>query len=181
MSKRRKFEDNITPADKYIPKMNLKDIKRECVIRGLEFKRIVYFSIPQLTNWLRDHFYDPTDHKKLDEFDEWFDNTLKAELESRGEKIDQYFHPSLRLGYIAETDEDGNVIKRKKARTIIKKKKKKRERTRDGIFTGTKKAYTFELQKQGKDKATTIKMVMEKFPDASEKSISIWYNKSKKS
>ena len=180
MPKKRKFEQNLHPADQYISRMTLRDLKRECVIRGLPFKSILYFNVPELTNWFRSNFHLPTDHKKLDDYDEWLDNEIKRHNPGTHENIDSYFHPQLRLGYIAEKDSEGNVTKRKKARTIVKKKKKKRLRTSEGIFTGTKKAYTYELQKLGKDKITTTKMVMEKFPDASEKSISIWYNKSKK-
>lgn len=168
------------PADKHIVNMTLKDLKRECVIRGMHFELVISSDIPTITGWFRDHFWDKADHQRLDEFDDWFEKKLKAEKAESKEDISPYFHPGLRLGYIAEKDEDGNTTKRKKVRTIGKKKKKKRERTEQGIFSGTKKAYTFELQKQGHDKGKVIEMVLEKFPDASEKSIGIWFNKAKK-
>ena len=39
---------------------------------------------------------------------------------------------------------------------------------------------TFELQQQGKTKVEVIEIIKEEYPDASEKSIGIWFNKSRK-
>lgn len=178
--KRRKFEMDIPDVDKFMNNLTYRDIKRECVIRGKPFDEIIGGSIPGLMNWLRHHFYDTIHHELLDPFDQYQENLVRAALEKKGEDADRYFHPALRLGYVGEKDEEGNVVKRKRVKTIIKKKKKKRERTGDGIFKGTKKAYTFDLQQQGLSKEEVIQKVMEQFPDASEKSIGIWYNKSRK-
>lgn len=177
--KKRKFETNLHPATAYLDKMTLKDIKRECVVRGIAFYEVVSRDIPYLTNWFIDNFYNKTDHSLLDQFDDWQEAEVTKAYEAKGET--PYLHPALRLGYIAEKDGDGNVTKKKRAKVIIAKKKDKRERTKEGLFSGTKKAYTFQLQKDGKTKEETIALVKEQFPEASEKSISIWFNKSKKS
>lgn len=178
--KKRKFESNIHPADKWMERMKLKDLKRECVVRGMEFSNIITLSIPDMAGWFRKNYYNKTEHDLLDIFDDWQEKQIIESLEKRGEDPKNLIHPSLRLGYIAEKDEKGNVTKRKRAKVIIAKKKEKRERTIDGLFAGTKKAYTFTLQMEGKTKAETIELVLKKFPDASEKSIGIWFNKSKK-
>jgi len=178
--KKRKYETGVHPALGHFEKMKFKDAKRECVIRGMPFIEVLSSDITKLYTFFRDHFYDDLNHKLLDEFDDYQEAEIKKHLEAKGEDASLLVHPSLRLGYIAEKDEDGNTTKRKRAKTVIKKLKRKRERTNDNIFKGTKKAYTFELQQKGKSKEEVTKEVMASFPDASEKSISIWYNKSKK-
>ena len=178
--KKRKFESNIPDADKFIGNLKYKDLKRECVIRGMGFDKVISGGIPQLTNWLRNHFIDTVMHDLLDAFDDYQESLVRGAVEAKGENPDNVIHPALRLGYIAERNEEGVVTKRKRARTIIKKRKHKRERTEDGIFKGTKKALTFGLQQQGLTKELVITTVMEQFPDASPKSIGIWFNKSRK-
>jgi len=178
--KKRKFERDISDADKFIGTLKFKHIKRECVIRGMEFENVINSGIPELSNWLRKHFIDTISYELLDAFDDWQEAQIIEAMEGKEDSNDAVLHPSLRLGYIAERDEEGNVTKKKRARTIIKRKKKKRERTQDGLFQGTKKAFTFELQQQGLTKEEVINKVLEQFPDASEKSIGIWFNKSKK-
>ena len=178
--KKRKFEMNLPAADRFLGNLKYKDLKRECVVRGMEFDKVLKGGIPQLSNWLRNHFIDTIKPELLDAFDDYQENLVREAVEAKGEDPNHVIHPALRLGFIAERDEDGVVTKRKRARMIIKRKKKRRERTTDGIFQGTKKALTFELQQQGLDKAEVIIKVMEQFPDASEKSIGIWFNKSRK-
>lgn len=178
--RKRKFEQNIPDADKYINNLRYRDMKRECIIRGMEYDKVLDGTVPKLTNWLRNHFHDELKHDLLNGFDEYQEKLIREAMEAKGQNPDDVIHPSLRLGYVAETDADGNVIKRKRVRTLVKKKKKKRERTEDGIFQGTKKAMTYSLQQEGLEKAEVITMVMEAFPDASEKSIGIWFNKSRK-
>jgi hypothetical protein len=179
--KKRKFESNLHPADGYFEKLKYKDMKRECVIRQMPFEMVISADIPQLHSWFFIHFFDtPLHYELLDQFDDWQEEKIKESLESKGDSSTTLIHSSLRLGYIAEKDEDGNTTKKKRAKTVIKRLKKKRERTTDNIFQGTKKAYTFELQQKGKPKEEVIKEVMIRFPEASEKSINIWFNKSKK-
>ncbi len=168
------------PADGHLTKMKFKDLKRECVVRGMLFEDVIGYSQPQLAGYFREHFFDDVQHNLLDEFDDWQEDEIRKAVNAGGVDPEDIIHSSLRLVFIAEWDEDGNVTKRKRVRTIIKKKKKRRERTKQGIFSGTKKALTYQLQKEGHDKKTVTKMVLEQYPDASEKSISIWFNKSKK-
>lgn len=180
MARKRKFEKDIHPADKYADSMKLKDLKRECVIRGLPFDQAIGMSIFNMMSWFRENFYNKIDTHLLNKFDDWQEEEILKRAKEKGINPEYTVHPSLRLGYIAERDGEGNIIKRKNVKMIIKRKKVKRERTKDNLFSGTKKAYTYELQQNGKTKQEVIKLVMEKFPEASEKSIGIWFNKSKK-
>jgi len=180
MARKRKFEQDLPAADRYIGNLKYKDLKRECVIRGMPFDDAIEADIPVLSAWLRNNFYEPQLHTLLDSYDDYVEDLITAAVEYKGLDPGDIIHPSLRLGYIAERDAEGNVTKRKRVRTIIKKKKKKRERTDDGIFQGTKKALTYMLQQEGKTKAEAIEIVLAQFTEASEKSIGIWFNKSKK-
>lgn len=178
--KKRKFESNIHPADKWMENMKFKDLKRECVLRGIPFEKVLSAGIPELSGYLRTHFYDKIDHSRLDKYDDWQEDLIRKAGESKGVDNSYLIQPSLRLGYIAEKDDEGNVTKRHRVKTIVAKKKVKRDRTEQGLFSGTKKAYTYQLQKEGKTRPEVVKMVLEQFPDASEKSIGIWFNKAKK-
>lgn len=178
--KKRKYEMNLSSADRFIGDLKYRGLKKECVIRGMEFDKVLNGTIPILSNWLRKHFDDIPCLESLNEFDDYQENIIRKINKERGEDPNIMIHSSLRLGYIAERDDEGNIIKKKQVRTVIKKRKKRRERTDDGIFKGTKKALTFELQQMGLVKEEVIKAVMGKFSDASPKSIGIWYNKSRK-
>ena len=178
--KKRKFESRLKDADKWLEKLTLKDLKRECVVRGLEFDKVVDMDIPDLSNWFRANFIVATNHDLLDMFDDWNEKQIIEACDKKGIDPKDFIHPSLRLGYIAETDEEGTVTKKHRVKVLVSKKKKKRERTVEGLFSGTKKAYTYKLQKDGLSKPEVVKKVLELFPDASPKSVGIWFNKSRK-
>lgn len=153
--------------------MSYKDIKRNCVVRGMPFQEVVDSTIPGLSNWLHHNVNNEIKPHLLDDFDDWVENLLRE----RGSE--DLIHPQLRLGFIGEKGDDGEVTKTKRVKGI-KKKKKKREKTADGIFKGTKKALTFQLQQDGVSMADAVTQVMEEYPDASEKSIKIWWKKSRR-
>lgn len=178
--KRRKFEQNLHPADGHLEKMTYKSLKKECIVRGMDFDDVLEGDFISLSSYFRKEFYSDVNRTLLDEFDDWQEKLIKDHLENSENNADDLIHPSLRLGFIAEKDEDGNVIRRKRSKMLIKAKRKKRERTKDNIFKGTKKALTFELQQQGKTKPEVLKLVKEQFPDAVDKSITIWFNRSRK-
>ena len=146
--------------------MNYKDLKRNCVARGIPFIEVPR-GVPHLSKWLYENRDNPINTDLLDDYDKWLEPQLPDDSSN---------HPSLRLGYVGETDDDGNVTKVKRIKGL-KKTKVKRERTDEGIFAGTKKALTFQLAKEGLDKADVIEQVLEAFPDAKSKSIGIWYKK----
>jgi len=162
----------LTSIFKSSPNMTYKDIKRNCVARGLSFQEVVDGTVPRLSNWLHHHNNDEVKPELLDQFDDWVEDILR----SRG--AFDLIHPQLRLGFIGEKDKEGNNKKTKRIKGIPKKKRARREKTKDGIYKGTKKALTFKLQQKGRSLDRTIKKVLRIFPDASEKSIKIWYKKS---
>jgi len=174
MSRRKsKGQDYQTPAEKELANFKLPDLKRQVIMRGYPFLAIGGSSVLDLQQYFLTHYYEPKNPKLLDEYDDYIEKIGKE----RGWDKSLY-HPDLRLGYIAERDDEGNVIKRKRIK--IKIKKKKRDRTNDGLYSGTKKAYTYELVKKGLDRKEIIKLVIEQFPEAKEKSIIIWMNRAKR-
>ena len=158
-------------VETYMKDMRLRDIQRECIVRGMDFELMASSSVLQLSSWLIHNFEKPRKRELLKGYDDW----LNGRLREHGK--DDLIHPMLDLGY-SQDEKTGE----KKQRRIkgLRKEVSKKERTEDGIFSGTKKALTFKLSKEGKSKQEVIELVMEQFPEAKEKSIGIWYNKAKK-
>ena len=150
--------------------MSYKDLKRHVVARGMPFQEVVNGDIPRLSLWLHNNNGNKINTDLLDKFDDWVESQITDKT---------MIHPMLRLGYIGERDEDDNIISTKKVRGM-KKNKVKRERTESGVFSGTKKALTYQLAKEGLSKEETINKVLETFPDAKPKSVGIWYKKANK-
>jgi len=151
--------------------LDYKQMKIEAIIRGMPFFDVINSSFFSLSNWLVKNAMKPKNLELLDQFDDY----IEKELKERGRY--ELIHPSLRLGYVKRDDEGEIQIKQPKEK---REKKPPREKEANGLFKGTKKAYTYKLQASGKTLEQTIEKVTRKFPDAQEKSIRIWYNKSKK-
>lgn len=157
--------------------LDIKGFKREAVIRGMDFDEVLNADIPTMYTYIVEHFNDEKDTSLLDKFDDYVDKLLRVH------GSDELVHPSLRLGFIGERDEEtGLVTKMKRIAGMSKNKlrKKRASKTSDGVVGGTAKAMTFELYRQGKSKPECIKLVAEKFPKASDKSVGIWWNKAKR-
>lgn len=166
---------NYTPQaiDSVLGKMRYIDLQRACLIRGIGFEELVEGDFYRLQSWLAKNWDTDLDTGLLDKFDEWRERVMKSQGKDE---------PFIRLGYVAEKDEEtGEVTKVKKIRNL-KKPKRKRERNKSlgNIFKGTKKELALQCEKEGKSLDQTIKIVMEKFPDALEKSVRIWYKKAKR-
>lgn len=174
MGKKIQKDDFTTPAQRELGNLTVKGLKRACIIRGLDFHDAINFDCNRLQSWFIHHYYDDIDNSNLDKFDEY----MEDELRDIGQE--ELIHPQLRLGYVGERDEEGNVTKTKKIKGLKRIMKKRKEKNTLGIFSGTKKALTFELALKGVSKESTIKQVMKVFPEAKEKSINIWYNSAKK-
>lgn len=159
-------------------KMSIKDFKRECVVRGMPFSEVIDADVPKLYSFWIENLHKPKNPQLLDDFDDWVEKQLRMTL---GEDAEELIHPSLRLGFIGERDDDGMVIKMKRIAGMSKKPpRKKKQKTSDGVIAGTAKAKTFECFRLKMSKQETEKAVLEQFPDASPKSIGIWYNKAKR-
>ena len=141
-------------------------------MRGLPFEEIGG-SYYDLTGFFARNFEVEEDQTLLDKFDKWRYDRLKA----RGENNPLF----VRLGFIQQTDEEtGEIIKRKRVKYVKKKRPKRKRNSELGIFSGTKKELTFISQGQGLSIEETTQIVLEKFPDAKEKSIRIWWKKAAK-
>ena len=152
-------------------KKTYRELKREAVIRGMAFQDVVESDVHGLTTYINTSNAKPN-ISLIDKFDDWVD----AQLEQLGYGKDNAMrHPHLRLGFIGEKDEEGNIKSHKRVKGLTKPKKEKKERDEGGLYKGTKKAYTFELARRGKTLEKTIARVIKKFPDAKDKSISIWH------
>lgn len=151
--------------------LTYKDLKVECIVRGMPFGEVISGDFFRLSNWLNSRILVKPNQDLLEEYDNWLDNTLlqmgKPEL----------VHNSLRLGYVKRDDEDEDKPKPVK---VIREKKAPREKDEKGLYKGTMKSYTFELQSRGKTLEQVMVKVQRKFPGAKDKSIKIWFNKSKK-
>lgn len=165
--------------------MKFKELQRANVVRGLSFEEAVRFDFHQHQSWFIKHADNGQDLSLLD----MFDLKMKHELLAAGyPEGDPVHHISLRLGYIAESDEldeDGKpkIKKKKVIGKAIKKKEKRVARERlpgTNILAGTKKSYTYELAGKGKTIERTIEKVLERFPDANPSSVRNWYKRALK-
>ena len=170
-------------SDRSMRDMKLRDLQKACIVRGMPFEEMVAASVPELHSWFDQHYADGQNLLFLNEFDDWREEHLKRTL--KPEDLSWALHPQLRLGFIGEKDNEGNVISTKKPRLkgVDKAEKPKRERIEGTkVFSGTKKALTYQLAVQHlKDKKLpeltipeVVAQVIEAFPEAQEKSIKIW-------
>lgn len=180
----KKEEDNLdilTPKEKErveeaLLNMRFIDLQRAAVIRGMKFQNVVESGIAELQSFVIKYWNKPVKMELLEDFDK----ERMKEMKRRGLPDDE---PFVRLGFMGKTDEETGEITSmiRPEKVKVKKIKKNRERDKElGIFTGTKKAFTFEMCKKGKSLDKTIEAVMKKFPEAQEKSIKIWYKKATK-
>lgn len=144
-------------------------------MRGLPFEEVGEKSVLNLQSWFLKNYDLPVDHRLLEEYDIWCETFLK------GRGVDSTMtSPIFRLSSVGERNAAGEVTKRKRVRSMVPRVKKKKETTSEGLFKGTKKAYTYELAQKGLPKDEVMRLVKATFPDAKDKSIGIWYNRAKK-
>lgn len=150
-----------------------KDLKRKAIILGMPFPDATGCGVMDLIGYINRTDTPNPNPDLVDEYDKWMDQQL---AQSGIPEDDPLRSSRLRLGFIGEQDEEGNVTKRKRVPGIKKTKIKKAARERDefNLLKGTKKSYTWELTKKGMDIERIIRRVLKKFPDANEKSIRLW-------
>lgn len=163
-------------AMRYVEHLSLPNLKRECIMRGLPFQAMGDMSILNLQSWFIKNFANPIEPALLESYDLWVEKLLRE----RG--CDEVMlNPTFRLSAVVERNADGDITKRKRVRSLIPRIKKKKERTPEGLFKGTKKSLTYELAKDSKmNRVEAIKIIKEKYPEAKEKSIGIWFNRARK-
>ena len=151
--------------------MTYKDIKRKAIILGIPFPDTLSASIGSLLSYINTTTNKP-DKSLIDKYDDWMDKQL---ADSGIPKNDPLRNSRLRLGFLGEEDELGER-KRKRIPGIKKSREKKPPRERDlfGLLKGTKKSYAWELTARGYSLDRIGRRMKKKFPDANDKSISLW-------
>ena len=149
-----------------------KDLKRQAITLGMPFPDACGSSIGGLINYINRPDNPEPNPELINEYDKW----LLNQLDDMGVPADDPIRSSrLRLGFISEENENGEITKKKRVPGISKSKfRKPRERDEFNLLKGTKKSYTFELTKKGYDLERIIRRVQKKFPEANEKSIKLW-------
>lgn len=161
----------IMPWDKALSKMKYKDLKKECIMRGMPFDDVLQSDIHGLRTYFINKYYDARNKELVTEFDDYLETLIKDNT---------LIHPTLRLDYLGKESKKKPKAKLQRKDTPDKPKvKKKSEKTELGVRAGTKKSLTFELANKGMDIDKIIKTVMAKFPEANEKSIKIWAKKAR--
>lgn len=149
-----------------------KDLKRQAITLGMPFPDACGCSIGALMNYINRSDNPEPNPELINEYDKW---RIKRFDETGVPEDDPVRNSRLRLGFISEENENGEVTKKKRVPGISKTKfKKPRERDEFNLLKGTKKSYTFELTKKGYDLERIIRRVQKKFPEANEKSIKLW-------
>lgn len=156
--------------------MRHRDLQKACIVRGMDFNEVLESSTPGLSNWFITNFDRGQDSTLLNTFDSFVENKLS---EKGYTKDDAIMSPDLRLGFVSNVVDKSGIPQLKRV-IPIDKPIVKRERDDSGLFTGTKKSLTFQLAKDGVPLAEAIEKVKEKFPQAVDKSIKIWYKKALK-
>lgn len=154
-----------------------RDIQRKAIVLGMPFPDVVSSDVGRLQSFIDKSNNEP-DTSLIDKYDQWVDEQM-ALLDYEPENPMR--SSKLRLGYIGETNEQGEA-KRKRVRGIKKQREKKqpRERNEFNLYKGTKKAYVFELTQKGYTIERIQRRVLKKFPDAKEKSIKLWHTAAKR-
>lgn len=157
--------------------MTYKDLKRKAIVLGMPFPDATGCGIFDLLRYI-DRSDNKPDKSLIDKYDEW----VEQQFESNGIPKDDPLRSSrLRLGFLGEEGENG-VRKSKRVPGIRKPKEKKAPKERDSfnLIKGTKKSYTWSLVEKGYELERVIRRVKKKFPEANDKSISLWYRAAKR-
>lgn len=150
--------------------MTYKDMKRRAISLGMPFPDAVDADFNKLASYIQKTENKP-DNSLIDKYDDWMDKILEERGYAKNDPMRSY---QLRLGFIGEDEETGE-IKTKRVKGLAKPKKPKREKDSSGLWKGTKKSYTYELTNKGLSLERITRRVIKKFPEANAKSIQQWF------
>lgn len=162
--------------------MSYKDVKRRAIVLGMPFPEAVEADFGRLASFVQKSTNAP-DTSLLDKYDDWVDGILEERGYDKNHPMRSY---QLRLGYLGEErpSQEGSEEtplkprrNKKKIKGLPQTKKPKREYTSSGLVQGTKKAYTEELVNKGFSLDRVTRRVLQKFPEANENTVKIWYRK----
>ncbi len=163
--KRREYYD---PREKLLASLNLKNLKRACIVRSIPFRDITILDFLQLQSWVYKNFSNPTDPTLLEEFDNWYEKELLDEG-----IIEDKLHVDLKFGYYSY-DEAGNRKDKKRNSLIVGMVKSDKEKAQFKPRKGSRKELAFSLFSQGLKTSEVIEGVWEVYPDVAEGSIKVW-------
>lgn len=155
--------------------MTFADCRRRAICLGMPFPDVLNADHGGLQSFILKAEAKP-DPSLIDKYDDWMDKQLEDLGYPKDDPMRSYY---LRLGYVGE-EKVGERVKTKRVKGIPKPKKKKREKTKEGLWVGTKKSYTYDLTYKGLPIERVKRKVLKKFPEANEKSIQQWYRKALK-
>lgn len=164
--------------------MKYPDIKGACIMLGMDFEDVANGDFCTLNSYFAENRHKTKPVKeRLQQYEDWVENILL----SKGYKADNPLVKYKQFSNAPEEDEEEGKLKAALIKKVGVKKepKAKREKTEFGIFAGTKKDYVYKKAKLYNEKGfeydralkRTIRKTMDKFPDAKEKSIRIWFRK----
>ncbi len=165
---KKKRTDYKDPRESLLASLNLKNLKRACIVRGIRFREVTITDFFGLQSWLFKNFYNRTDPTLLETFDIWYEKDLLDQG-----IIEDHLHVDLKFGYYTY-DEDGNRRDKKRNSLIVGLVKSDKEKAAFKPKRGTKKEYAFSLFGDGLKTIEVIEKVLDMFPDVSEGSIKVW-------
>ena len=164
--------------------MKYPDIKGACIMLGMDFEDVANADFCSLNSFFAEnrHRTNPV-QDRLHQYEDW----VAGQLLSRGYAADNPLVKYRQFSNQPEEDEQDGKLKT----ALIKKvgvkpdKPPKKEKTEFGIYSGTKKDFVYKKAKLYRERGydneralkRTIRKTMEKFPEAKEKSIRIWFRK----
>lgn len=181
-SRREKFQvkggkEKLSLLGTGISNMTYRDMKRRAICLGMPFPEACNADFGMLHSYIIKTENKP-DKSLIDKYDDWVDNILKERGYSEDDPLRNY---QLRLGYLGEDKaSEQRTFKKKDGRSLNKLPKPKREKDSSGLWTGTKKSYTYELCKKGHSLERVKRRVLKAFPDANLKSVQQWYRNAKR-
>lgn len=175
-------------AYRYLQNFKRRDLVRECILRGMPFNEVSN-GTPYLASYFTNNLDMGQDATRLTEYDAW----VESELRALGHLDDQksLLHPSLKFGVVGKSEDWATDITHRTIAAATPKPPKPpklpapaptktqtpRTKSPEGIMGGTKKALTYQLTKLGWALPKIIEEVEDKFPEAKESSITIWYKR----
>ena len=158
--------------------MTFKDLKRKAIALGMPFPDATGCGVFDLIHYI-DKSENRPDKTLIDKYDEWI---VKHFNESGVPADDPIRNSRLRLGFLGDEVEETGKRKTKRVPGMKKPKEKKAPREKDefGLVSGTRKSYTWSLVKKGYDLDRINRRVKKKFPEANDKSISLWVRAAKR-
>ena len=158
--------------------MKHRDLQRACIVRGMPSQDMVESDHHKLVSWFIENYDNTQSQELLINHDGWVEEQLIARGYKKGDVL---LSPALRFSYVGNIEEieKPKIIKphNEKEKPPNERKEKSTVDVNTGIRTGTKKALTYQLTISGLSIGEVIKGVKNKFPEAEDKSIKIWFKR----